>query len=132
VDRGALAELRSSSDNRADRSPVASEEHRDDVAAAIHAAWCEGLEVPTVAHDVNFFDAGGHSLLVPLLQAEIEDRLHISIDIVDLFTATTVAAQSASFGRLTDPAGATRVADPRQARLAAAGRARRGRGAGVR
>ncbi|WP_370518028.1 amino acid adenylation domain-containing protein [Micromonospora sp. MP36] len=130
VDRDALMALRSSSAGDADRTAVASEAHGDAL-AAIHAAWCEVLEVPTVAHDVNFFDAGGHSLLVPLLQAEIEDRLDITIDIVELFSATTVAAQSAAFGRLTGTAEVSPVVDPRQARLAAAGRARRGRGEGA-
>ncbi|MDG4829280.1 amino acid adenylation domain-containing protein [Solwaraspora sp. WMMD1047] len=131
VDRDALMALRNGSADGADRI-FAAAELPGGVLAAIHAAWCEVLEVPTVAHDLNFFDAGGHSLLVPLLQAEIEDRLDITIDIVDLFTATTVAAQSAAFGRLTGAVEAGPVADPRQARLAAAGRAQRGRGEGSR
>jgi amino acid adenylation domain-containing protein len=131
VDRDALMALRSGSVGDGTRTALASETHGD-VLAAIHAAWCDVLEVPTVAHDLNFFDAGGHSLLVPLLQAEIEDRLDITIDIVELFSATTVAAQSAAFGRLTGATEVSPVVDPRQARLAAAGRARRGRGEGTR
>lgn len=127
LDRDALNALRGGSAGAPDRTAAASDTD-DDVLAGIHAAWCEVLEVPAVAHDLNFFDAGGHSLLVPLLKAEIEDRLDITVDIVDLFSATTVAAQRAAFGRLTDAPEASPVVDPRQARLAAAGRARRGHG----
>lgn len=66
-----------------------------DLRAVVRAAWCEVLEVDTVPSDVNFFDAGGHSLLVPSLQMELEDRIQITLPIVDLFDATTVEAQVA-------------------------------------
>ncbi|MFI6504487.1 amino acid adenylation domain-containing protein [Nonomuraea typhae] len=97
-----------------------------DVRAAVRASWCEVLEVSSVPDDVNFFDAGGHSLLVPSLQMEIEDRLDIQLAIVDLFAMTTVDAQVAliSMGGDGHAEADSPAADPREARLASA-RARR-------
>ncbi|WP_405809337.1 amino acid adenylation domain-containing protein [Streptomyces sp. NBC_01520] len=95
--------------------------------AAVVAAWCDVLAVSSVPSDVNFFDAGGHSLLVPSLQAEIEDRAQAKVAIVDLFTATTVDAQVALLATDAAPAApavAAQPADARRARLAA-GRSRR-------
>ncbi len=96
-----------------------------DLRDAVRAAWCEVLEVDTVPFDVNFFDAGGHSLLVPSLQMELEDRIQITLPIVDLFNATTVEAQVALLAANVPaaPAEESLVPDLRGARLA--GRSRR-------
>jgi len=102
-----------------------------DLLAAVRSAWCEVLEVDTVPTDVNFFDAGGHSLLVPSLQMELEDRVRITLSIVELFDAMTVEAQvallAATAAPAVEPAVEPEVADLRQARLA--GRSRRTAGA---
>ncbi|MER5631507.1 non-ribosomal peptide synthetase [Streptomyces nitrosporeus] len=107
--------------------------------AAVRAAWCEVLGVASVASDVNFFDAGGHSLLVPVLQMEIESRTRARVEIVDLFAATTVASQAALVSRSsggpeaaaagTAAPKATASEDRRRGRLAVA-RARRTDGGG--
>ncbi|WP_326798243.1 amino acid adenylation domain-containing protein [Streptomyces sp. NBC_01808] len=90
------------------------------VRAHVRAAWCETLEVDSVDTDVNFFDAGGHSLLVPTLQIELEDRLGVEIDILDLFTATTVDDQVELLtAGQAEEAAPEPALDPRQARLAA-------------
>lgn len=52
--------------------------------------------------DQNFFDAGGYSLLMIALQAELEQEFGQPIELLDLFTATTVQAQAAL---LSDGAG---------------------------
>ena len=126
LDRSASAPVRATENPAADGS---------DVRAAVRAAWCEVLKVPTIADDVNFFDAGGHSLLMPSLQLELEDRLGIELAIVDLFAMTTVDAQvaliSAGAAAPSPVAEAPPSADPRQARLAAADRARRAAGGEV-
>jgi amino acid adenylation domain-containing protein len=67
---------------------------RGDVVASVAAAWRELLGVADVPVDTNFFDAGGHSLLVPALQVLIEDRTGTELSIVDLFAAPTVTAQA--------------------------------------
>jgi hypothetical protein len=79
-----------------------------DVTAVVQAAWCAVLGTGPAPLDVNFFDAGGHSLLVPMLQTEIENRAHARLEIIDLFTATTINAQVALITRATDIPGADR------------------------
>ena len=111
----------------AEPDPVAAEQPAvgDDLRAAVLAAWCETLEVPTVATDVNFFDAGGHSLLMVTLQMALEDRLDVTISVVDLFTATTIDEQVALIrGTPSSSAPPAEAAgtDLRRARLAAARR----------
>jgi len=133
VDRTALRELSrrdapaAGPSDAADRAPDADSgggEGAGDSAAAVRAhvraAWCGTLEVDSVDTDVNFFDAGGHSLLVPTLQIELEDRLGVEIDIIDLFTATTVDDQVELLtGGQAEEAAPEPELDPRQARLAA-------------
>ncbi|MFD8783561.1 acyl carrier protein [Kitasatospora sp. NPDC059599] len=52
-----------------------------------------GAEVQDV--DVNFFDAGGHSLLVMVLQEHLEEITGREVAIEDLFEHPTVRAQAA-------------------------------------
>jgi hypothetical protein len=40
----------------------------------------------------NFFDLGGHSLLLIKVQCRLEERMNIRVAIVDLFKYTTVAS----------------------------------------
>ncbi|MFJ7148969.1 amino acid adenylation domain-containing protein [Streptomyces sp. NPDC100445] len=108
-----------------------------DLPTLVRAAWAAVLGEAPAARDVNFFDAGGHSLLVPLLQMELEDRARVRVPIVALFTATTVDAQTAliaaSGGGAPGPQPAVRASDaedgadgPDRRRLGlAAGRSRR-------
>ncbi|MGI5500365.1 non-ribosomal peptide synthetase [Lentzea sp. CA-135723] len=94
----------------------------DDVVGQVSAAWCAVLGVTEVPLEENFFDVGGHSLLVPLLQVEITTRTGVEVSIADLFTAATVTSQ-ADLVRGTGPAPQDAGGD-RRSRLAA--RARRG------
>ncbi|RPE29558.1 non-ribosomal peptide synthetase [Kitasatospora cineracea] len=100
VDREALraAEARTEPDPEAaapGTAPASGAATGPDLRALVLAAWTAVLGEAPAAGDVNFFDAGGHSLLVPLLQMELEDRADTRVPIVDLFTATTVDAQAA-------------------------------------
>lgn len=54
--------------------------------------WSEVLEIPQVGLQNNFFDLGGHSLLLIKVKQKLEERLNIHIAIVDLFKYTTVAS----------------------------------------
>ncbi|HYG63315.1 MAG TPA: amino acid adenylation domain-containing protein, partial [Thermoanaerobaculia bacterium] len=56
------------------------------------AVWCEVLGVPQVGSEENFFDLGGHSLLLPQVQALLRDRLGREVSLLDLLTHTTVRA----------------------------------------
>lgn len=66
---------------------------------AVRDAWCEVLAVDSVPLDANFFDVGGHSLLVLALQIAIEARTGVTLDVLDLFDAPTVNAQAALLQR---------------------------------
>jgi amino acid adenylation domain-containing protein len=56
----------------------------------IAAAWREVLKVDRVERDDNFFDLGGHSLLLPKLHARLRESLGRDLTLVDLFRHPTV------------------------------------------
>ncbi len=58
------------------------------------ASWREVLRVERVGLYDNFFDIGGHSLLVVKLHAALKREFSAEIELVDLFQWTTVAAQA--------------------------------------
>ncbi|PCC68477.1 amino acid adenylation domain-containing protein [Nannocystis exedens] len=87
TDRRALAGL-ALGQVEVDRSDVPQTEAERRVAAI----WCELLGLDQVgAHD-NFFDLGGHSLLVPKLQRALQDAFGREVAAAELFQYTTVAA----------------------------------------
>ncbi|MES2998993.1 MAG: non-ribosomal peptide synthetase [Pseudomonadota bacterium] len=59
----------------------------------VSAAWREILNLEAVASNTNFFDLGGHSLLVFRLQEAIERYTRRNISIVSLYQYTTIASQ---------------------------------------
>ncbi|MEU9119076.1 amino acid adenylation domain-containing protein [Streptomyces sp. NPDC048506] len=65
-----------------------------DTTALVSAAWAEVLGVASVPAEVNFFDVGGHSLLVPALQVALQRRTGVEVAVLDLFRFTTVMAQA--------------------------------------
>ncbi|MGW6258070.1 amino acid adenylation domain-containing protein [Streptomyces sp. NPDC055085] len=56
--------------------------------------WTEVLAVEEVGADDNFFEAGGHSLLMLRVQARLTERLGRQIPVVDLFRFPTVRSLS--------------------------------------
>ena len=63
-----------------------------DFELAIAEIWREVLDVDAVgAHD-NFFDLGGHSLLLARVHELLGDRLGLHLSIVDLFRHPTVSS----------------------------------------
>lgn len=61
----------------------------------VRAAWAELLEHDTFAMDDNFFDVGGHSLILVKLQAGLRARFTSAPTIGELLRHTTVRAQVA-------------------------------------
>lgn len=59
---------------------------------AIAAVWRELLDIADVGRHDNFFDLGGHSLLVPKLRAAIGDALRRDLPMVTFYEYPTVAA----------------------------------------
>jgi len=58
------------------------------------------LGQPTVARDVNFFMAGGHSMLGVQLAARIRDTFGVKLNLRQLFGAPTIAALSAEVEKI--------------------------------
>ncbi|MFE2285481.1 amino acid adenylation domain-containing protein [Streptomyces sp. NPDC059443] len=120
-----------------------------DLADQVAAVWSEVLEAGDVPYDVNFFDAGGDSLLLIVLMERLSELTGRELDAADLFEHSTIDAQiefltggdaqapaeEAAAGTGTE-AAAESVADaPVSEQTAPAGRGRagllgRGRGAG--
>ncbi len=61
----------------------------------VAAIWREVLRVEHPGVDENFFDLGGHSLLVVKVHAALRREFQHDLTLVDLFQHTTIAAQAA-------------------------------------
>lgn len=78
---------------------VAFAEPQGDIERIIAEVWREALQVDRVgAHD-NFFDLGGHSLLIVQVQSRLRDRLPQEITVLDLFKFPTVHALASHLAR---------------------------------
>jgi hypothetical protein len=79
----ALDEVRSEGgDEVVPRNPV------EEIVAGI---WCEVLKLPGVGRTSNFFNLGGHSLLVTQVLARVREYLKVELPIRSLFEAPTLA-----------------------------------------
>jgi len=88
------------------------------------AAWCAVLGIERVGRDDNFFEVGGHSLLVVRLRDRLQRDLEREIQIIDLFQHTTLKAMAAHLAARPQPAEAA-IGDPGQAQALRTGRQRR-------
>ena len=61
---------------------------------AVRAAWREVLDDAPVGDDVNFFDAGGHSLLLARLQSALKRHAAAELRVADLFRFPSIRAQA--------------------------------------
>jgi hypothetical protein len=85
----------------------------------VAAIWRDVLDRPRIGLHDNFFDAGGHSLLLTRVHAALRREFDSDIALVELFQRTTIATQAERL-RATRPVGheAMRRAQARAARLA--------------
>jgi amino acid adenylation domain-containing protein len=116
-------------DRKALPAPVSAEREEDEQYAApqtemehrVAAIWREVLGTARIgAHD-NFFDLGGHSLLIVRVHNKLREMLHREIPIVELFRHPTVTTLSEYLGAKEQPAleavtATTAAFDPLQAR----------------
>jgi acyl carrier protein len=123
----AIASQRSEDDERPAAPP------RSRIEIAIARIWCDILKLGRVGLQTNFFDQGGHSLLLLQVQDRIEEELKLHVAVTDLFKYPTVEtlarclAQQESRVNLEadrEPVGRRR-ADARQAALRQIGDRRR-------
>jgi amino acid adenylation domain-containing protein len=71
---------------------------RGELEQRIAELWSQVLNVDKVGAEENFFDLGGHSLLLLTLQSRLTTLIGHPIPIVELFTHPTVAAQAHHLG----------------------------------
>jgi hypothetical protein len=66
----------------------------DDTERVIAEIWCSLLDIPEVGVHDNFFDLGGHSLLVVQAHRRLRDTLKVELSLTDLFRFPTIRALS--------------------------------------
>jgi acyl transferase domain-containing protein/SAM-dependent methyltransferase len=66
---------------------------------SIAAAWCEALGIDRVGLADNFFDLGGHSLLMVQVHARLERQLDRGLTVVELFQFPTVGSLAEHLGK---------------------------------
>jgi len=81
----------------------------------VAALWREVLSTQRIGLHANFFDLGGHSLLLVRLQSAMQREFGKDFPLVELFQRTTVAAQAE---RMSTPVGASGALERARARAA--------------
>ena len=67
---------------------------KNDIERTIADAWRKVLNVKQVSINDNFFEIGGHSLIMIKLHAVLEEELKTKFSVVELFQYPTIAAQA--------------------------------------
>ncbi|WP_420126752.1 amino acid adenylation domain-containing protein [Longimicrobium sp.] len=116
VDRKALPQP--AAEPRAARRPRSGVERR------IAKVWEDVLAIGEVGLDDNFFEIGGHSMLVASMQERLAAELGKTVTVVELFQFPTVAALAAHLGAGAD-AGPSAEAAPAPAEAMERGGSRR-------
>ncbi|NJR53713.1 MAG: amino acid adenylation domain-containing protein [Acaryochloris sp. CRU_2_0] len=73
---------------------------------AIATLWQQALQVETIGLHDNFFEIGGHSLLMVRVQSQLMDRFNQNLSLLDLFRYPTIHALAQYLGQ-TLPESAT-------------------------
>jgi acyl carrier protein len=74
---------------------------RDEIERSIAGVWRDVLRLDEVGVDDNFFDLGGHSLLLVQVQAKLREALGREIAIVEMFQYPTIRAMASHLARAT-------------------------------
>jgi acyl-coenzyme A synthetase/AMP-(fatty) acid ligase/acyl carrier protein len=72
---------------------------RNQVEEILAGIWCDLLGVERVGIHDDFFQLGGHSLLVARLASRVRQVLHVELPMVEVFKTPTIAALSAAVER---------------------------------
>ncbi|MGQ0678278.1 MAG: amino acid adenylation domain-containing protein [Actinomycetota bacterium] len=114
VNRRALPKPKPTARPQSDSGPSSEAERK------VAAIWCDVLGESHVGSRDNFFDLGGHSLLLFELQSRLAATFGQEIAIVELFRLTTVEDQAGQFeGSSTDSTGVESARDRGQRQRAA-------------
>ncbi|RQP21721.1 non-ribosomal peptide synthetase/type I polyketide synthase [Piscinibacter terrae] len=82
-------------DSTARAAPAAHVPARSEAEHLVAGIWKDILHAADVGMDDNFFDLGGHSLLMVQLHSRLSEAFGHQFPLIDLFKHTTVAAQAA-------------------------------------
>jgi hypothetical protein len=85
IDRNALP-----SPEEVPATPVQHVEPANELERTIAGAWCSTLGIEQVGVQQNFFDVGGHSLLVVQLHRKLRDVVSQPLSLVDLYRFPTI------------------------------------------
>jgi hypothetical protein len=101
-----------------------------DLERTIARVWAAVLKLDRVGADENFFDLGGHSLLLAELADRLADELGVRVGVMSFFERPTVAAQAALIAGdgAPDPGPEPREEQRRSGRARLAARRRTGDG----
>ncbi len=77
---------------------------------AVAAVWAETLGIERVGAGDNFFDLGGHSLLLVQMHARLRERLGTGVSVARLFQFRTLAELARHLDESREPAAASREA----------------------
>ncbi|MCA1567667.1 MAG: phosphopantetheine-binding protein [Acidobacteria bacterium] len=106
---------------------------RNELEREIAAIWREALRLERVGVNDNFFDLGGHSLLIIQVHGKLLDRLKKEFPVVDLFRYPTVELLARHLdreqGTRSDGQNNRRRADARRESLKERAQGRRPQGA---
>jgi len=72
-------------------APLGSARAHSVLQRTIAAIWQEVLHMEQAGLDETFFELGGHSLLLVQVHSRLQEALHISIPLIDLFTYPTIS-----------------------------------------
>ena len=75
---------------------------RNEVEQIIAGIWQKVLQVERIGRDDNFFDLGGHSILMVKVHAELRAAFNHDLSIVELFKYPTVSSLAQYFANLKD------------------------------
>ncbi|HEY6804831.1 MAG TPA: amino acid adenylation domain-containing protein [Pyrinomonadaceae bacterium] len=84
IDRKALPSLESTVQSEVENSKLTPIEE------IVEGIWCEVLRVSSVTRNGNFFNLGGHSLLVTQVLARVREYLKVEVPIRSIFEAPTL------------------------------------------
>ena len=127
VDRAALAKL-----VRRPGGPMAHAAPSTGMEEMLLALWKDVFGLEQISTDDNFFDLGGHSLLMAKVHSRLAELLDQPPSIVDLFRYPTIRALAGFLGAERSasppPPSSSRIQERAEKQRAARGRGRRGKG----
>jgi amino acid adenylation domain-containing protein len=97
---------------------------KDTVERRLADIWEKLLGVHQVAIHHNFFDIGGHSLLLIKLHGELEAAFGVDIPMIQLFRSPTISAQAEYLSQATNPRALQKSGDSSEQERAAQQRQR--------